>query len=162
MHEPTTEAAPEPQGPSESAEIDLSTPQQELARRLNLVLDLAVVDDGRPRTYREISAGLQADGIQLSRARWAYMLSGRGPLVTDAALLAALARVLEIEPDYLTGASDELPERVGALLDTLRNVRVRRVHEFAARSLIDVAPETLASISLLLEADLRERAPVAG
>ncbi len=159
MHDPKPQAQSEPESPPERAGVDLSSPQQELARRLNLLLDLATVDGGRTMTYREISAGLRADGIKLSRARWAYMISGRGPLVTDAALLAALARVLEIDADYLTGATDALPERVGARLESLRSVRVRRVHEFAARSLIDVAPETLRSISLLLEADLRARVP---
>ncbi|MFB6610594.1 hypothetical protein ACFCVO_09765 [Agromyces sp. NPDC056379] len=136
---------------------EFESPQQELARRLNLVLDLVVAEGGTPVTFRSLAGDLQRVGISLSRGRWAYMVSGNGPLVTDRRLLSAIAGVLDIDPGYLVGEA-AVPERVGARLDHLRELRTRRVREFAARSLIDVAPDTLRSITRLLDDDLRRLA----
>ena len=137
--------------------VAFTSPQQELARRLNLVLDLAVTEGDKPLTFRTIADALQCEGIPLSRARWAYMVSGNGPLVTDERLLSGIASVLDVAPAYLLGGAD-VPRRVEARLDHLRALRTRRVRDFAARSLIDVAPKTLRSIISLLDDDLRRQA----
>ncbi|PWC05506.1 hypothetical protein [Agromyces badenianii] len=139
---------------------EFTSPQQELARRLNLALDLAVAEGGTPITFRTIADAVGREGISLSRARWAYMLSGNGPHVTDQQLLSAIAAVLAVDPAYLLG-DDAGPERVGSSFDHLRALRTRRVRDFAARSLLDVAPETLRSITRLLDDDLRRQTAAA-
>ncbi|TFC51728.1 hypothetical protein E3T26_05830 [Cryobacterium sp. TMT1-21] len=129
------------------------SPQLELARKLNLLLDVVVAEGNTPHTYKQIAAGLEARGLSLSRARWAYMITGDGPLVTDADLLTGIGEFFRIPPKYLLGSGD-LPERVDAQLVFVKSLRAKRVVNFAARVLGDVSPETLRSITALLEEDM--------
>ncbi|SEN78756.1 hypothetical protein E3O25_14030 [Cryobacterium sp. TMT1-3] len=133
------------------------SPQLELARKLNLLLDVVVAEGNTPYTYRQIEAGLNERGLTLSRARWAYMITGEGPLVTDQALLTGIAEFFRIPPEYMLGDGD-LPERVDAQLEFVKSLRVQRVVSFAARMLGDVSPETLRSITELLETETMEPA----
>lgn len=135
---------------SNSGEV---SPQLELARKLNLLLDVVVAEGNTPYTYRQIEAGLAERGLTLSRARWAYMITGEGPLVTDPALLTGIAEFFRIPPEYMLGSDGDLPERVDAQLAFVKSLRVARVVSFAARMLGDVSPETLRSITELLESD---------
>ena len=132
---------------------DEVSPQLELARKLNLLLDVVVAEGNTPHTYRQIEAGLKERGLTLSRARWAYMITGEGPLVTDPALLTGIAEFFRIPPEYMLGSDGDLPERVDAQLAFVKSLRVARVVSFAARMLGDVSPETLQSITDLLESD---------
>ena len=127
------------------------SPQVELARKLNLLLDVVVAEGNTPYTYKQIAHGLKSKGVPLSRARWAYMITGEGPLVTDAALLTGIGEFFRIPPEYLLHSDGELPDRVDAQLEFVKNLRVKRVVSFAARLLGDVSPETLRSITELLE-----------
>lgn len=129
------------------------SPQVELARKINLLLDVVVAEGNTPYTYKQIAQGLDDKGIALSRARWAYMITGEGPLVTDAALLGGIAEFFRIPPQYLLGSDGDLPERVDAQLAFVKSLRVKRVVSFAARMLGDVSPETLRSITELLDQD---------
>lgn len=131
------------------------SPQRELARKLNLLLDVVVAEGNTPYTYKQIAAGLQDRGLSLSRARWAYMITGDGPLVTDVDLLTGIGEFFRIPPEYLLGSDDDLPERVDSQLAFVRSLRARRVVSFAARTLGDVSPETLRSITALLEEDMQ-------
>jgi len=126
------------------------SPQVELARKINLLLDVVVAEGNTPYTYKQIATGLKDRGVALSRARWAYMITGDGPLVTDAALLTAIAEFFRIPPEYLLGSDGDVPERVDAQLAFVKSLRVKRVVSFAARMLGDVSPETLRSITELL------------
>lgn len=137
-------------GPHDS---DAVSPQLELARKLNLLLDVVVAEGNTPYTYRQIEAGLRERGLTLSRARWAYMITGEGPLVTDPALLTGLADFFRIPAEYMLGSDGDLPERVDAQLAFVRSLRVQRVVSFAARMLGDVSPEALRSITDLLQDD---------
>ncbi|WP_241976366.1 hypothetical protein [Cryobacterium algoricola] len=130
-----------------------SSPQLELARKLNLLLDVVVAEGNTPHTYREIAEGLREKSLSLSRARWAYMIAGSGPLVTDVELLTGIAEFFRIPPAYLLGSDDDLPERVDAQLAFVKKIRAQRVVTFAARTLGDVSPETLRTITQLLEDD---------
>lgn len=131
------------------------SPQRELARKLNLLLDVVVAEGNTPHTYKEIAAGLQARGLSLSRARWAYMITGDGPLVTDVDLLKGIGEFFRIPPEYLLGSDSDLPERVDSQLAFVKSLRAQRVVNFAARTLGDVSPEALRSITALLEEDVR-------
>jgi hypothetical protein len=130
-----------------------SSPQQELARKLNLLLDVVVAEGNTPYTYRAIAEGLRGMSLSLSRARWAYMIAGSGPLVSDADLLTGIAAFFRIPAAYLLGSEDDVPERVDAQLAFVRKLRARRVVSFAARTLGDTSPETLRTITQLLEED---------
>jgi hypothetical protein len=140
-------------GTSESG-LAPSTPQVELARKLNLLLDVVVAEGNTPHTYREIATDLRSKHLSLSRARWAYMIAGTGPLVTDADLLTGIAEFFRIPPAYLLGSDDDLPERVDSQLAFVKKLRAQRVVSFAARTLGDVSPETLRHITELLEDDI--------
>ncbi|TFD68484.1 hypothetical protein E3T50_14800 [Cryobacterium gelidum] len=125
--------------------------QVELARKLNLLLDVVVAEGNTPYTYKQIAQGLKDKGVALSRARWAYMITGEGPLVTDSALLTGIGEFFRIPPEYLLHSDGDLPDRVDAQLAFVKSLRVKRVVSFAARLLGDVSPETLRSITELLE-----------
>ena len=131
------------------------TPQAELARRLNLLLDVAVAERGKPVTFREVQEQLASRGVKLSRARWFYMKDGTGRLVSDPELLTALCEIFKVDPSYLLPDNDaELPERIDSQLEFVRSLRAARVKSFAARTLGDVSPETLRRISEYLNKDI--------
>lgn len=138
-------------------------PQLELARKLNLLLDVVVAEGNTPYTYRQIAEDLDARGLSLSRARWSYMIAGSGALVTDVQLLTGIAEFFRIPPAYLLGSDDDIPERVDTQLAFVKSLRAKRVVSFAARILGDVSPDTLRSITALLEEDMEDQgASVAG
>jgi hypothetical protein len=133
-------------------------PQAELARRLNLLLDVVVAERGQPVTFREVQEKLQEKGIKLSRARWFYMKDGTGRLVSDPALLRALCEIFDVDPAYLSsGDAADLPERIDSQLEFVKSLRAARVKTFAARTLGDVSPETLRAITEYLNKDISRR-----
>ena len=132
------------------------SPQAQLARRLNLMLDVVVAERGKPVTFREVQAELAARGIKLSRARWFYMKDGRGRLVSDPALLTALCEIFNVDASYLlVGNETDLPQRIDSQLEFVKSLRAARVKSFAVRTLGDVSPETLHAISEYLNKDIR-------
>lgn len=134
------------------------SPQAELARRLNLLLDVVVAERGQPVTFREVQEKLAEKGIKLSRARWFYMKDGTGRLVSDPALLGALCNIFNVDPDYLMGSdASDLPERIDSQLEFVKSLRAARVKSFAARTLGDVSPETLRAITEYLNKDISRR-----
>lgn len=135
------------------------SPQLELARKLNLLLDVVVAEGNTPYTYKQIEAGLNEKGLSLSRARWAYMITGDGPHVTDVDLLTGIGEFFRIPPEYLLGSDGDLPERVDSQLAFVKSLRAKRVVNFAARILGDVSPETLRSITALLAEDMADGPP---
>lgn len=123
----------------------------ELARKLNLLLDAFAAERGNALTYKEIAAVLDARGVRLSRARWSYMLSGSGYLVTDESLLRGLAEYFDVDPEYLLGGPGvPEPERVIAMNEMIIAIRAAKVKNFAARTLGEVSPPTLKAITELL------------
>lgn len=138
----------------ETGSDDTLSPQAQLARRLNLLLDVVVAERGKPVTFREVQAELDAKGIKLSRARWFYMKEGTGRLVSDPVLLAGLCKIFNVDPSYLIGNDAALPERIDSQLEFVKSLRAARVKSFAARTLGDVSPETLRVISEYLNKDI--------
>ncbi len=130
--------------------------RDELARRLNLLMDVVQADNGEPYTYRMIADQLGQKGLRLSRARWAYMLSGDRYDVKQRNLLSGLAEVFQVPVSYLTDSEGDVPERVNSQLEFVRSLRARRVKAFAARTLDGVSPETLKAITAYLEKDIGE------
>jgi len=130
------------------------SPQAQLARRLNLLLDVVVAERGKPVTFREVQSELASRGINLSRARWFYMKEGTGRLVSDPELLSGLCSIFGVDPEYLTSGDAALPERIDSQLEFVKSLRAARVKSFAARTLGDVSPETLRVISEFLNRDI--------
>ena len=131
-----------------NADIDA---RRALASKLNLLLDAVAAERGQPLTYREIAAALDSRGVGLSRARWSYMLSGSGYLVTDEALLRGLAAYFEVNADYLLGGVDVAePDRIGAVNELIAAMRAAKVLTFAARTMGEVSPPTLRAITEVL------------
>ena len=123
-------------------------PQVALSRRLNLLVDAAAEKRGYDVTFREIQEQLAARGVKISRARWFYMKDGTRALVTDKRVLTAICELFEVDPTYLLDlSSDVLPRNIESRLEFVKALRMARVQAFAARTLADVAPETLDAIT---------------
>ena len=135
--------------------LDAPPPQVVLARRLNLLLDAASEKRGQPVTFREVQSQLAERGVGMSRARWFYMKDGTGALVTGAKVLTAICEIFDVDPSYLLDLdSEKLPESIQGRLEFVKALRAARVQAFAARTLGDVSPETLAAITEFLSRDM--------
>jgi len=130
----------------------------ELARRLRVLLDVVVAEGGRPYEFVDIQSALAAKGVKLSRARWYYMRDGDGPLVTDTALLEALAEFFGVPGAYLTDPGSEMPTRVEAQLELLKTMRKNQVKSFALRALGEVYDaESVRSLEKLIDSALDDK-----
>lgn len=129
--------------------------REELARRLDLLMDVVVAEGGQPYKFADIQAALAEKGVGLSRARWFYMREGTGATVTDPKLLSALAEFFGVPPAYLLDSDPSLPERVEAQLKLLKAMRIAEVRSFAARALGDLSPEATSAIAKILEEEMK-------
>lgn len=120
-----------------------------LANRLRTLLDVAEARTGNEVTFTAISEYLTGRGINLSRARWSYILNAHR-YVDDPQLLDALSDYFEVPHGYLRGEQDA-PEIVTAQLDLVRAMRAAKVRTYAARTLGDLSPETLGAITKYLD-----------
>lgn len=127
---------------------------EDLAKRLRLLLDVAVAETGSEPTYSQIAAYLEERGINLSRSRWTYMVNGHR-YVQDRGLFDGLAAFFDVDTEFLMGAEGaEAPQRVNAQLDLVRSMRAARVKSYAARTLGDISPNALAAISKFLDEEI--------
>ncbi|MRG58789.1 hypothetical protein GE115_02715 [Agromyces sp. CFH 90414] len=130
---------------------------EDLAKRLRLLIDVAVTETGSEPTYTQIAAYLGERGIKLSRSRWTYMVNGHR-YVQDQRLFDGLASFFDVEPGFLTGQHGAAtPERVSAQLDLVRSMRAARVKAYAARTLGDISPAALTAISRYLDEEVSNR-----
>ena len=130
------------------------TPQGELSRRLELLLDGAVAERGQPVSFREISGALADRGVKMSRARWFYMKDGNGKLIPDRPLLTALADYFKVSPDYLLVVEDmAIPEVAWDQRESVHSLRAAKVKSFVDQTLGNVSPETLEAVTDYLNGD---------
>jgi hypothetical protein len=123
-----------------------------------VLLDGVVAEGGRPYEFVDIQSALAAKGVKLSRARWYYMRDGDGPLVTDTALLEALAEFFGVPSAYLTDPGSEMPARVEAQLELLKTMRKNQVKSFALRALGEVYDaESVRSLEKLIDSALDDK-----
>lgn len=124
------------------------TPQSELSRRLELLLDAAVAERGKRVSFREISGALAARGVKISRARWSYIKDGKGRLIRDRPLLTALADYFNVRPDYLLFVEDmETPEVEWDQRESVHSLRAANVKSFVDQTLGEVSPLAIESIT---------------
>lgn len=133
--------------------------KQELARRLEILLDVVVAEGGEPYKFTDIQKALAEKGVSLSRARWFYMREGTGPMVKDRELLTALADFFGVPSAYLIDSDPELPKRVEAQLKLLKSMRIAEVRSFAARALGDLSPDSMEAIAKILDEELGNDKP---
>lgn len=136
-------------------EDDSKASAEDLAKRLRLLLDVAITETGSEPTYGQIAEYVRARGVSLSRSRWTYMVNGHR-YVQDRRLFEALADFFGVEPQFLTGEDNApMPAKVRAQLDLVRAMRAAKVKSYAARTLGDVSPEALQAISRFLDEGLK-------
>lgn len=122
-----------------------------LARKINLLLDVIMAPNGKPFDYAAIRDGAeQKAGYYISRTRWSLLKHGKEQVVPEETLIA-LAKVFDVDPEYLLQEDGKLPEQVEAELELLRSLRRAEVRNFAARALGPVDPEALKAIAAILE-----------
>lgn len=127
---------------------------EDLAKRLRLLLDVAITERGTEPTYSQIAAYVQTQGVNLSRSRWTYMVNGHR-YVQDRRLFDALASFFEVDSAFLAGDDDApMPAKVRAQLDLVRSMRASKVKSYAARTLGDVSPDALKAISRFLDEEM--------
>jgi hypothetical protein len=135
-------------------EVDSNAAAQDLAKRLRLLLDVAIVETGIEPTFGQIAAFLEERGVNLSRSRWTYMVNGHR-YVQDPAIFAGLAAFFEIDPTFLAGETGaKTPAKVSAQLDLVRAMRAARVKSYAARTLGDISPDALRAITRFLDEEI--------
>ncbi|MBD3753987.1 MAG: hypothetical protein IE935_16575, partial [Micrococcales bacterium] len=89
---------------------------EDLAKRLRLLLDVAITESGSEPTYAQIAAFLERRGINLSRSRWTYMVNGHR-YVQDPALFEGLAAFFDVDTAFLLGEDGvAIPDKVTAQL----------------------------------------------
>lgn len=129
----------------------LTITQTTLAQRLRLLTDWhgAV---GLSTTWATISESLQQQGIELSRARWAYMRQiDNTHKVTDEPLLAALAYHFGVPAAYLTEEDAPPPVNLTEQWSTIAKLRENQLAKYAHELLSVVSPEKLAKIEAILK-----------
>lgn len=127
---------------------------QDLAKRLRLLLDVAIAESGAEPTYSQIAAYLDERGTNLSRSRWTYMVNGHR-YVQDAAVFEGLATFFDVDAAFLMGEDGAaVPAKVSAQLDLVRAMRAAKVKSYAARTLGDISPRALQAISRFLDEEI--------
>lgn len=127
---------------------------QNLAKRLRLLLDVAIAESGSEPTYSQIAAYLDQRGTSLSRSRWTYMVNGHR-YVQDAAVFEGLAAFFDVDAGFLAGEDGAaIPAKVSAQLDLVRSMRAAKVKSYAARTLGDISPKALQAISRYLDEEV--------
>lgn len=126
----------------------------DLAKRLRLLLDVAIAESGAEPTYAQIAAYLGDRGTNLSRSRWTYMVNGHR-YVQDPEVFEGLAAFFDVDTEFLSGADGSVvPARVSAQLDLVRSMRAAKVKTYAARTLGDISPRALQAISKFLDEEM--------
>jgi hypothetical protein len=126
--------------------------KERLADRMGILVDIWESDNNTTLTYPHVEEALAANGIQLSRTRWSYLINGTGSLVTDQDLLKGIAKfVFEVPAAYLTDLYSETPPDVEARMEFLDQMRKLKVKNFAARNLGATSPEILKTITKIID-----------
>ncbi|TFD79227.1 hypothetical protein [Cryobacterium fucosi] len=126
----------------------------DLAKRLRLLLDVAIAESGSEPTYSQIAAYLDQRGTSLSRSRWTYMVNGHR-YVQDPAVFKGLAAFFDVDAAFLAGEDGvAIPAKVSAQLDLVRSMRAAKVKSYAARTLGDISPKALQAISRFLDEEM--------
>ena len=127
---------------------------EDLAKRLRLLMDVAVAESGTEPTYSQIANYLHERGTNLSRSRWTYMINGHR-YVQDPAVFEGLAAFFDVDAAFLLGEDGAAtPEKVSAQLDLVWSMRPAKVKSYAARTLGAISPKALHAIHKFLDQEM--------
>ena len=144
----------EGKGVTVMTEDETQAAAEDLAKRLRLLMDVAVAESGTEPTYSQIAGYLQERGTNLSRSRWTYMVNGHR-YVQDPAVFEGLAAFFDVDAAFLLGEDGAAtPEKVSAQLDLVRSMRAAKVKSYAARTLGDISPKALHAITKFLDEEM--------
>ncbi|MEL5990696.1 hypothetical protein ACOKGD_13705 [Microbacterium phosphatis] len=144
-------------GQGNMTEDESKAAAEDLARRLRLLLDVAIAESGSEPTYSQIAAFARDRGVNLSRSRWTYMVNGHR-YVQDRPLFEVLAEFFDVDASFIAEGGDApMPAKVRAQLDLVRSMRAAKVKSYAARTLGDISPEALEAISRFLDKEVANR-----
>lgn len=131
--------------------------KERLADRMSILVDIWESDNHTALTYPHIESALSSHGIHLSRTRWSYLINGTGHLVTDRELLKGIAEfVFGVPASYLCDLNSETPPEVEARRGFLITLRKLKVKNFAMRNLGEMSPETLKTITEIIDASMKD------
>ena len=125
---------------------------EQLARKINLLLDTAMTRSKRPVGYSAVRDRAMKDGYFLSRTRWSLLKNGKEQVITEEAL-CAIAKAFDVTPEFLLQDDGDLPQQVEARLEEVRAKRRAEVRDAATRALGFVDPEALKAITKILDSD---------
>lgn len=124
---------------------------QTLAVKINLLLDTRTNELGQPYDYAAIEHAANEAGHALTRTRWTLLKNGKVQVVPDECLVA-IAKVFDVDPEYLRHQDAKLPADLDAMLPQVRIKRLSEVREFAMNALGGpVDPEGLKAITKMLD-----------
>lgn len=121
-----------------------------LARKVELLLDTILAENGKPFDYPSVRDGARKSGFYVSLEQWELLTAGKEQALPDE-LLRALAAVFGVNAEYLLQDDGPLPEHVEAeliLLGSMRRAGVRSIRTCQSGH-IDAA--TLREIARILD-----------
>lgn len=131
--------------------------KERLAERMGILVDIWESDNGTALTYAHVEEALSVQGFHLSRTRWSYLINGTGSLVRDQELLKGIAEhVFKVPATYLSDLTSDVPPEVEARMEFLIKLRKLKVKNFAARNLGSMSPETLRTITEIIDASMQD------
>ena len=121
-----------------------------LARKVELLMDTVMAENGKPLDYPSVRDGAQKSGFFVSREQWELLTAGKEQTLPDE-LLRALAAVFGVNPEYLLQEDGPLPEHVEAELILLRSMRRAGVRNFHACPGGQIDAATLREVARILD-----------
>lgn len=125
-------------------------PAERLARKIELLLDTIMAESGKPFGYPAVRDAARESGFYVSQERWDLFKAGKEQSLPEE-FVRMLARIFDVNPEYLLEENGPLSERVEAELILLRSMRragVRNLHACHGDQ-VDVA--TLRAIANILD-----------
>jgi hypothetical protein len=121
-----------------------------LARKVELLVDTILGENGKPFDYPAVCDAAQAHGFYVSRKQSDLLRAGKEQTLSEE-LLRALAGVFGVSPEYLLEEDGPLSERVEAELVLLRSMRRAGVGNFHACQSGQIDAVTLREIARILD-----------
>jgi len=129
---------------------------QTLAVKINLLLDTRTNELGQPYDYPAIEDAANEGGHALTRTRWTLLKNGKVQVVPDECLVA-IAKVFDVDPEYLRHEDAKLPADLEAMLPQVRIKRLSEVRDFAVKALDGpVDPDGLKVITKMLDQAIQQ------
>lgn len=123
---------------------------ERLARKIELLLDTITAESGKPFDYPAVRDAAVASGFYVSQERWDLLKAGKEQTLPEE-FLGVLARVFDVNPEYLLEEDGPLSERVEAELILLRSMRRAGVRNLHACHGDQVDAATLRAIANILD-----------